>query len=125
MAAAGQRRFLNALEPKIADELRKRGIPRRYPRGTALFHERQPGDRVMIVLSGTVKLISVSEEGKEVLLALRGPDDLLGELGALDGRPRSASAIALDEVEALVLPAVDFKAFLENHPRAAVVILEM
>jgi CRP-like cAMP-binding protein len=125
MAAAGQRRFLSALEPKIADELRKRGIPRRYPRGTALFHERQPGDRVMVVLSGTVKLISVSEDGKEVLLALRGPNDLLGELGALDGRARSASAIALDEVEALVMPAADFKAFLESHPRAAVVILEM
>jgi CRP/FNR family cyclic AMP-dependent transcriptional regulator len=125
MAAAGHRRFLDALERETADELRSRGVPRHYPRGTALFHERQPGDRVMVVLSGTVKLCSVSEDGREVLLALRGPGDLLGELGALDGRPRSASAIALEEVEALVMPAADFKSFLEGHPRAAVVILEM
>jgi CRP-like cAMP-binding protein len=60
-----------------------------------------------------------------VVLGLRGPGDLLGELGALDGQPRSASAIALDEVEALVLPAADFKTFLEAHPRAALAILEM
>ena len=79
----------------------------------------------MVVLSGNVKLISVSEDGTEVLLALRGPEDVLGELGAIDGRPRSASAIALDEVEALVMPAADFKSFLERHPRAAMVIVEM
>jgi CRP-like cAMP-binding protein len=113
------------LEPDAANALRASGIPRRYPHGTALFHEGQEGDRVIVVLSGTVKLISVSEEGREVLLALRGPGELLGELGAFDGRPRSASAIALDDVEGLVLPAVDFKSFLERHPRAALVILEM
>jgi CRP-like cAMP-binding protein len=79
----------------------------------------------MVVLSGTIKLISISEEGKEVMLALRGPGDLLGELGALDGRPRSASAIALDDAEVLVLPVADFKSFLERHPRATVAILEM
>jgi CRP-like cAMP-binding protein len=125
MAVADHKRFLGALEPEAADELRSRGIPRRFPRGMALFHERQPGDRVMVVLAGTVKLISVSEDGREVLLALRGPGDLLGELGALDGRPRSASAIALDDVQVLVVPAADFKSFLEKHPRAAMVILEM
>ena len=61
----------------------------------ALFHERQAPDRVVVLLTGTVKLSSISEDGKEVLLALRGPGDLLGELGALDGHPRSATAIAL------------------------------
>jgi CRP/FNR family cyclic AMP-dependent transcriptional regulator len=124
-AAAGQRGFLGALEPETAGALRSHGVPRRYARGTALFHEGQQADRVMVVLSGTVKLSSVSEEGKEVLLALRGPGDLLGELGALDGRPRSASAIAVEDLEALVVPVADFKAFLEKHPRAALVIVEM
>jgi CRP-like cAMP-binding protein len=123
--ALPERGFIGALAPESADALRSRGIPRQFSRGTALFHERQAGDRVMVLLSGTVKLISVSEEGREVVLGLRGPGDLLGELGALDGQPRSASAIALDEVEALVLPAADFKTFLEAHPRAALAILEM
>jgi CRP/FNR family cyclic AMP-dependent transcriptional regulator len=125
MAAAGHRGFLGALEPETAGALSSHGIPRRFGRGTALFHERQMADRVMVVLSGTVKLSSVSEDGKEVLLALRGPGDLLGELGALDGRPRSANAIAVDDVEALVVPVADFRAFLEMHPRAALVIVEM
>jgi CRP/FNR family cyclic AMP-dependent transcriptional regulator len=125
MVAAGHGGFLGALEPEAADALRSHGVPRRYVRGTALFHEGQLADRVMVVLSGTVKLSSVSEEGKEVLLALRGPGDLLGELGALDGRPRAASAIAVENLEALVVPAADFRAFLEVHPRAALVIVEM
>jgi CRP/FNR family transcriptional regulator, cyclic AMP receptor protein len=125
VAAGGQRGFLGALEPSASDALRARGIHRRYAHGTALFHERQEPDRVLVVLTGTVKLSAVSEDGKEVVLALRGPGDLLGELGALDGQPRSASAIAVDDVEALVMPVADFKAFLEQHPRAAVVILEM
>jgi len=125
MAADGHRGFLGALEPETAGALRSHGVARRFGRGTALFHERQMADRVMVVLSGTVKLSSVSEDGKEVLLALRGPGDLLGELGALDGRPRSANAIAVDDVEALVVPATDFRAFLGRHPDAALVIVEM
>jgi CRP/FNR family cyclic AMP-dependent transcriptional regulator len=125
MAAAGHRGFLGALEPETADALKSHGMSRRYARGTALFHEGQTAERVLVLLSGTVKLSSVSEEGREVLLALRGPGDLLGELGALDGRPRSASAIALDDVEALVMPASDFRAFLERQHSAALVIIEL
>jgi CRP-like cAMP-binding protein len=125
MAAAGQRGFFGALEPETADALKSHGVSRRYARGTALFHEGQAAERVLVLLSGTVKLSSLSEDGKEVLLALRGPGDLLGELGMLDGEPRSATAIALDEVEALVMPAADFRSFLEKHPRATLRILEM
>jgi CRP-like cAMP-binding protein len=125
MTATGHRGFLGALEPEAADALRSFGITRRYARGTALFHERQAADRIVVVVAGTVKLVSVSEDGKEVLLALRGSGDLLGELGALDGQPRSATAIALDDVEGLVVSAGDFMVFLERHPRVALVILKM
>jgi CRP/FNR family cyclic AMP-dependent transcriptional regulator len=123
--ATAQRGFLGALEESAADALKAQGVHRRYPRGTALFHERQEADRVLVVLTGTVKLSAVSEDGREFVLALRGPGDLLGELGALDGMPRSASAIAVDDVEALAMSVADFRAFLEQHPRAALVILEM
>jgi CRP/FNR family cyclic AMP-dependent transcriptional regulator len=119
------RGFLGALSAEEADALRSRGIPRKFVRGTALFHERQSPDRVMVVTSGSVKLTSMSDDGKEALLALRGPGDLLGEMGAFDGEPRSASAIALDDVEALVIPVADFKNFLEQHPGAALAILAM
>jgi CRP/FNR family cyclic AMP-dependent transcriptional regulator len=119
------RGFLGALSAEETDALSSRGIPRRFAHGTALFHERQTPDRVMVVTSGSVKLTAMNDDGKEALLALRGPGDLLGEMGAFDGEPRSASAIALDDVEALVMPVADFKNFLEQHPRVALVILAM
>jgi CRP-like cAMP-binding protein len=72
-----------------------------------------------------VRLSVVSPEGREVILALRGPGDLLGELGVLDRRPRSATAVAATAVEALGLSAADFRAFLESRPKVALVILEM
>jgi CRP/FNR family transcriptional regulator, cyclic AMP receptor protein len=125
MVATGHTSFFDGLEPDAADALRSIGIVRLYPRGSALFHERQEPDRVVVLMSGTVKLSSISEDGKEVLLALRGSGDLLGELGALDGYPRSATAVALSDVEALVVPSGDFPGFLERHPRAALQILEM
>ena len=57
------------------------------------------------------------------MLAFRGPGEVLGELSAIDGRPRSAGVTAVDPVEALVIPTRDFRAFLERSPRAALWIL--
>jgi CRP-like cAMP-binding protein len=96
---------------------------RRFARGAALFHERQPSDRVAVLLAGRVKLYSTTVDGREVLFEVRGPGELLGELGSIDGRPRSASALALEPVEALVVPAADFRSIIERSPRAAVHLL--
>jgi CRP-like cAMP-binding protein len=117
--------FLEELASEERQALQQRGIVRTYQRGTALFHERQPSDRVLILQEGRVKLCSITEEGREILLAVRGPGDLLGELSAIDGEPRSATAIALEPVAALVIPPNAFTSFLESHPRAAVAIMQM
>ena len=96
---------------------------RSFPRGTALFHERQVSDKVMFLLHGRVKIASVSEDGRERVLAFRGPGEVLGELSAIDGRPRSATVTAVDPVEALVVPGEDFRTFLERTPRATLYLL--
>jgi CRP-like cAMP-binding protein len=117
--------FLAALDEAEAGELREHGIVRTYPRGTALFHEQQTADRVMLIQKGCVKLSALSEDGKEVVLAIRGPGDLVGELSAIDGEPRSATATALEPVDVLVVPASDFRAFLERNPRVALLLVAM
>jgi CRP/FNR family transcriptional regulator, cyclic AMP receptor protein len=68
---------------------------------------------------------SYTYEGTEVVLAVRGPGSLLGDLAALDDRPRSASVTALEEVEGLAVPATEFTAFLQARPRAAFRLLQM
>lgn len=123
-APADGGRFLDTLSDADLALLHERGVRRRFAKGAALFHERQVSDRVMFVFEGRVKIVSVAEDGRETVLAFRGPGEVLGELSAIDGQPRSASVIAVDPVEALVLPSADFRAFLERTPRATLFLLE-
>ena len=92
-AEAEQGSFLDALAPPEAAWLHERGVTRRVERGAALFHERQLSDRVMVLIEGRVKIASASEDGREAVLAFRGPGEVLGELSAIDGQPRSASVM--------------------------------
>jgi CRP/FNR family cyclic AMP-dependent transcriptional regulator len=123
--APGGAAFLHALAPSDAAALRARGLTRRYPPATALFHELEAPGRVYLLLAGFVKLSRLSEDGREVILGIRGPGDLLGEQSAIDGSPRSATAIALDQVTAVVLAGSEFRAVLANHPQVALVLLRM
>jgi CRP-like cAMP-binding protein len=59
------------------------------------------------------------------VLAFRGPGELVGEQSAIDGEPRSASIVAVEEVEALVLTHQGFLAFLADHPPAALALLRI
>jgi len=122
-AEHGSQRFLDSLDGPAADDLRARAMVRRFPRATALFHEDQVSDRAIVVLGGFVKLCSISDDGREIVLAIRGPGDLIGEIGALDGRPRCATAIALEEVTALMVPATDLRLFLAAYPQVALDII--
>jgi CRP/FNR family transcriptional regulator, cyclic AMP receptor protein len=115
-------RFGDVLGAGVLADLRERGRVRRLPRGGALFHEQQVADHVTLLLSGRVKLFRVTDDGREVLLDIRGPGDLVGEQAAFDQRPRSASGVALDPVAALVVPYGAFAAFLRANPEATLFI---
>jgi CRP-like cAMP-binding protein len=117
--------FVDALEPSDFKELAELGKRRRYPKGSALFGEGSRSDRVLVVMEGRAKISCATEDGKEVLLALRGPGDLLGEMAAFDDVPHSASALALEDMEVLTLPKEAFAEHLETHPAAAITLLRM
>lgn len=86
-----------------------------FPRGTTLIREGDMPDHVFVILSGRTK-ICVHEYGTELILAERGPGQLVGERAALELGVRSATVVALEPVEALVVPTEDFGAFLRTHP---------
>ncbi len=85
--------------------LRRDGTNRRFRRGQALFAEGDRAERVFLVEHGCVVLSCTAPGGREVVLGLRGPGEIVGELSSLDGEPRSATAVAAGEVEAVVAPA--------------------
>jgi CRP/FNR family cyclic AMP-dependent transcriptional regulator len=109
--------------PAQVEALKARGWRRRFPRGAVLFQEGASSEQVMIVLSGRVKISHFTADGREIILAVRGPGELLGELSAIDQEPRSATALAAEPVEALVLTVEDFHQFVAATPRAAMVML--
>jgi CRP/FNR family transcriptional regulator, cyclic AMP receptor protein len=117
--------FLGTLDAEQLAALHEHGISRRIRKGQAIFHEGGSSDRVVILLSGRVKVSTVTEDGKEIVLAFRGPGDMLGELSAIDGEPRSATVEAIEAVEALAIAASDFRSFLLAHPDVALLLLRM
>lgn len=117
--------FLAKLPDADADALFARGRRRRFDAGAALFHEGEAADRVVLLLSGRVKVATVTEDGKEVMLGVRDPGDLLGEFSALDGNPTSANVVAMEPVDALVLEAETFRTWVAEHPKTALLLLEI
>jgi CRP/FNR family cyclic AMP-dependent transcriptional regulator len=115
--------FLGGLAEPERQALLGQGRRRRYRVGDTLFHEGDESDWVALLLVGRVKISYYSAGGTEVILAVRNPGDLLGELSALDGAPRSATVTAMEPVEALVLTASAFGVFLESYPRLALELL--
>jgi CRP-like cAMP-binding protein len=116
--------FLHSLDAAAQEHLRSLAVPRRYEADATLFRSGDRSDHVLIVTSGRVKIASLRPGVGEVVLAERGPGDLLGELSAIDGQPRSADAVAMDEVGALAVLKDDFVTFLRERPGAAVALLE-
>lgn len=122
-ASTGFTGFLAELGPGHIEALRTRGWRRRFARGAVLFQEGGSSEQVMIVLSGRVKISHFTADGREIILAVRGPGELLGELSAIDQEPRSATALAAEPVEALVMTVEDFQQFVSTTPHAAMVML--
>jgi CRP/FNR family transcriptional regulator, cyclic AMP receptor protein len=114
--------FVDLINDADAKALRLTGRQVRFPRGTLLVHEGQVSNHVLLVEGGLVK-VSAMTQGRETLLAVRGPGDLLGELSFFDSGPRSATLTAIEPVTARIFPASEFRAFLEKRPRVAIALL--
>jgi CRP-like cAMP-binding protein len=117
--------FAARLVPEELAALRARAVTRRFERGATLMHHDEVPGRVLLIERGHAKVTLVSEDGREIVLAFRGPGDLLGEISALGGEPRSATVRALEPIDALAMAADDFDALLEAHPRIALVVLHL
>ena len=117
--------FMARLGQADRADLTARGRRRQWPAGASLYLEGESCTTVLIVASGRVKVFSLTAEGEEILLAVRGPGALLGELSAVDGAPRSASVAALEPVVALVVPIAAFVDYLRSHGDAAIALLQL
>lgn len=93
--------------------------PRVYRAGMALCREGDPSTHVFILVSGWVKVITVTHDGQEMLEALRGSGDVVGEIAGQVTGYRTATIEAIEAVNALLIGTEQFGEFLDSHPSAA------
>lgn len=120
---SGDPSFLERLAPEGRRAVDHAGTERRHRRDTTVFREGDVSREVVIILEGRVKLTKLSPDGREIILDLRGPGDIIGEMAAVDGAARSASAVFLTEGRALHLPGEEFNALIDNEPSVAAATL--
>jgi CRP-like cAMP-binding protein len=101
-------------EDPLSAALRRDGHVRRFRRGQVLFTAGDVAERVFLIDRGRVLISCTSADGREIVLGLRGPGDIIGELSALDGEARSATALVVADVEAVVAPGLALARALEN-----------
>ena len=82
--------FLHTLTPAETDALEEMGKPGSFPAGTVIFEQGDTPDVVLLLRGGRVRVAARGAGGEEIVLAERGPGELLGDLSGIDGQPRSA-----------------------------------
>jgi CRP/FNR family transcriptional regulator, cyclic AMP receptor protein len=92
---------------------------RSFRRGQVVFTRGDPGETVIVVVSGRVKITVRSADGGELTLAIIHPGGLTGELGVVDGGPRSADAETLEESQLLLIPRDAIRDVCVRVPSAA------
>ncbi|MCK6405151.1 MAG: Crp/Fnr family transcriptional regulator [Rhodocyclaceae bacterium] len=97
---------------------------RKVTRGTVIVRSGDPTDSLYILINGSARVLNSDEDGREVILSILGPGDFFGEMGLIDGSPRSADVVAAESCEMLVISKADFKRCLQENFEVALNIMK-
>ena len=111
------------LDDKCLKPLMRTAMLRHVPRHTVVLHAGDHTDNIYFVLSGVLKVQISDEEGREVILSMLGPGELFGEMGVLDDHPRSATVLAVESSDVVVIGKDDFKQCLAENPDVSLFIM--
>ena len=117
--------LFGALDDDARRELAGHAHRRSFDTGEPIFHVGAPGQSMVVILNGTVRVSLPGPRGKGIILADLPAGELLGEVALLDGKERSADATALTKCELVVLERRDVVAFLEKRPDVCLKLLEL
>ena len=111
--------FMGLLDPADQLEVVRDGRRMTLPAGATLLFEGDLSDRVVVVLDGAVRVFATASNGREVLVTVAGPGEIMGEMSAVDGQAHSASVNTLDEADVVLVPAASFRAVMQANTRVA------
>jgi CRP-like cAMP-binding protein len=116
---------MSLLSPGDRQAMEAAAMRREFVRGSVILHRGDDPASVFVLLEGRVKITAPNVHGREAVLAFRGPGDLVGELGSIDGRARSAGVAAMEPVVALAIPGREFRRLLETRPGVGMALLKL
>jgi len=108
-----------SLDDAAAHQLLGLLLVRNVARGAAIFKAGDTGDSLCLIESGRVRISMADEDGKHLVLTELAQGDFFGEIALIDGQPRSADAVAIEDVRLAVLSRHDFLGFVRGDPAVA------
>jgi CRP/FNR family transcriptional regulator, cyclic AMP receptor protein len=119
----GRTRLFQGMAPETLGALAARAGTRAMRAGEVLFRRGEAGTNLIVILLGQVRIVLPSPDGREQVLRMLGPAEMLGELALLDGGTRTADAVAETNGQLLVLERSTFLQALRDSPELALSIL--
>jgi CRP/FNR family cyclic AMP-dependent transcriptional regulator len=117
--------LFGALGSDLITRLSSYARTQKVKRGTTIFAKEDPGAALFAVSAGTVKISVPSADGRDAVFRLLNEGDVFGEIALLDGRPRTADAIAVTDCELVVIDRRDFLPLLHSYPEMALQLIEV
>ena len=113
------------LDADAFEQLCRYAKPATLKRGATIVSKGDPGNSLIAVISGTVKISISSPDGRNAILNLIGPGEIFGEVAVLDGHARTADAIANSNCEIFVIDRREFLPFVKSQPALAMKLIEL
>jgi CRP/FNR family cyclic AMP-dependent transcriptional regulator len=113
------------LSPKYIDRLASCIVGKAVARATTIFAKDDPGSSLFAICKGAVKITVPSIDGHSAVLNLIGKGDIFGEIALLDGRPRTADAVAIADCDLFVIERRDFLPVVREEPEIALKLIEI
>jgi len=117
--------LFSKLSPQHIGRLAACVVSKSAPRATSIFAKGDPGSSLFAICRGTVKICAPSVDGRDAVFNLMGKGDIFGEVALLDGRPRTADAVAITDCELFVIERRDFLPLVREEPEIALRLIDI
>ncbi len=111
--------LLNSLPSELLQQIGGSMLFKKAGKGDYILHKGSNGDHLLFLLAGRLRVVDLTEDGREIGLSFLEPGDYFGELSIIDGQPRSASVIATENALIGLLPAPQARALIYSNPLVA------
>ena len=117
--------LFSGLDETELERLSRVATRRRARRGDQVVRAGESADALLILLTGRAKVTNFDEEGREIILAWLGPGEFFGEMGLIDGSPRSASVVAVENCELLSIGKNEFQRCMQDNFQVVLKLMQI